>query len=79
MGTVWVGEVQPTPVPMKSTPAAGFTHTHTMNPRVLSNTVGTCKPVQVFHFFHFDMVSFCFLVFYFVFYVIYSILYHVIT
>ena len=33
-GTVQVGMVQPTPVPMKPAPVAGFTCTHTTNPQV---------------------------------------------
>src|SRR5882762_7809582 len=64
-GMVLVGEVQPTPIPMKPIPAAGFTCTHTMNLQVLGNTVGTHKPMWVCHYF-FNLtctlfVFFCFL------------------
>ena len=51
MGTAQVGEVQLAPVPTKPVPVACFTHTHTTNPWVLGNTMGTCKPIQVFHYF----------------------------
>jgi len=44
MGTVQVGMVQPTPVPMEFTPAVGFTCTCTMNLQVLGNTMDICKP-----------------------------------
>ena len=51
MGLAWVGEVQPGPVPTKPIPVRVRVQTHTVYLRVSSNTAGTRKPVQLFHYF----------------------------
>jgi len=40
MGMVWVGEVQPAPVPTKPAPIQVWVQTHTAHPWVLSNHCG---------------------------------------
>ena len=71
-----VSEVQPTPVPTKPVPVACFTHTCTVNPRVLGNTAGIRKPVPVFCYFSILTWTFLFSYFLFLFLDVFSLLYY---
>jgi len=51
MGMAQVGEVQPGPIPVKPIPVQVRVQTHTIYPWVLSNTAGTCKPIQLCYYF----------------------------
>ena len=78
MGMAQVGEVQPTPIPTKTIPAVGFTHTCTVDPqvsvtpRVTHKPIWVCRNFLIFHgsvlffcvFFFLNIIFFCFLVLY---------------